>query len=637
MKVDLQFNLEENTLKKIIITLKEKRNIEFIISCIVAWTILLITISGALGSDNLIYAIGEKRAFNESLFHNNVYLGEGVISPRYIIDFVFKIIMKINGGNWAGAALVWIYSGAAIQAWAIANISRKISEERQIAVAAIFSTLILYCDNYLAGFSLVGLASTSIGTALAFSFLSISFIIGENRNYKIAWLLASCSIICHIHEGIYCCAIIFIFAVVDSIMQRRIIIKENWTVLIALVTVLIVIGPSMLTDSLEITGAEFVYIYSILRHPHHLMPSSWGMDAIYKTIWIDICFMLLGIQSIAINSKEKVKEYLLQALFLVVAWILAILLMYIFTEKKPLVIVSTMFLSKSFKFVLLIAIIWLIKAAFDMYKKEAYISCYAVLGFGFFASDFDLTGILIYLIITAVAVSVENFIIENGRRIIPKDVAVYFDVIFFAGVICAKQAKLGQINGAVVVLVFFAVLVIGIVSSRKMTGYKFLICAACVCMLLLSLLNRVIIHHSGTTSFSIITGEKALRYSMGNELYDLAIQFRNDTEVSDEFLADPNAEVETGWFQVVSERNCLVVEKVIPSSKRTVDDWYERYLQTVDFDKRTAEELLTTMKTFNINYILVDTDNYQKLDETKNFIIYMQAKDDSYRVYKLRD
>ena len=190
MKVGLQFNLEENTLKKIIITLKEKRNIEFIISCIVAWTILLITISGALGSDNLIYAIGEKRAFNESLFHNNVYLGEGVISPRYIIDFVFKIIMKINGGNWAGAALVWIYSGAAIQAWAIANISRKISEERQIAVAAIFSTLILYCDNYLAGFSLVGLASTSIGTALAFSFLSISFIIGENRNYKIAWLLA---------------------------------------------------------------------------------------------------------------------------------------------------------------------------------------------------------------------------------------------------------------------------------------------------------------------------------------------------------------------------------------------------------------------------------------------------------------
>ena len=186
-------------------------------------------------------------------------------------------------------------------------------------------------------------------------------------------------------------------------------------------------------------------------------------------------------------------------------------------------------------------------------------------------------------------------------------------------------------------LFFFAVLVIGIVSSRKMTGYKFLICAACVCMLLLSLLNRVIIHHSGTTSFSIITGEKALRYSMGNELYDLAIQFRNDTEVSDEFLADPNAEVETGWFQVVSERNCLVVEKVIPSSKRTVDDWYERYLQTVDFDKRTAEELLTTMKTFNINYILVDTDNYQKLDETKNFIIYIQAKDDSYRVYKLRD
>lgn len=194
---------------------KDRNNAGLVISFIVAWTILLLFLSKGQFGNNMIYALGQKRSFDSELFHNNVYMGEGVISPRSIVDAVFRVFMLINGGNWAGAALVWMYFGAFIQSLGIALISKKINDKYQIACSAILTALIAYCGNNLAGFSLIELATTGMGVALAFSVLSVSFIIGDSRNYPLAWAFAVCAMICHIHEGIYCCAVIFIAAAAD--------------------------------------------------------------------------------------------------------------------------------------------------------------------------------------------------------------------------------------------------------------------------------------------------------------------------------------------------------------------------------------------------------------------------------------
>lgn len=52
-----------------------------------------------------------------------------------------------------------------------------------------------------------------------------------------------------------------------------------------------------------------------------------------------------------------------------------------------------------------------------------------------------------------------------------------------------------------------------------------------------------------------------MRYAAGDELFDLAEGFRSQTELEDQFLADPDASAQSGWFQIISERNCYVVEK----------------------------------------------------------------------------
>lgn len=623
----------------------------FISSVIVAWTLLLMFISKDLSGDDLIYAIGEIQTYNHSLLDGNVYMGEGVISPRYILDAIFNVIMHANGGDWAGAALVLVYFGAIIQSLGIANIARRINRNYQIAISAIFTCLIAYCDNYLAGFSLIALTSTSIGVALAFSILSISFLIGDHRNYLVAWIFAACAIVCHIHEGIYCCAVIFLFAAVDCIIQKKILFKENKSIIIAAIALLAVVLPNMLTDHMDISNSEFVYIFSNFRTPHHLVPSAWGIDSIYKPIWIDICLLLLCMAERKNAKSIRIKQYLYEAIALVSAWIVAMLLMYIFTEIKPLAFVSTLYLSKSFKYVLLIALIWIVNSSLELRNRGNYLSSYLFIYISFLASTYELKQVFTMSTFVFLLMQVEDYLRDQNKILISGKSLPFIDVLFFILMVCIKRETLGIDigflikpiiskgsyigQGFVVVLVFFAVAAISYAMKRKFRGYKGLCVMACVCMIMLSFWGRIIVYDNG--SISLISGEKALKASFGDDLFTLAESFREATDPTTEFLANPDDTINAGWFQVVSQRNCYVLYKVIPSSKSTVDDWYDRYMQTNSFDDKSGTDIEEIMNSSDLDYVLINADNYAKLEETGDFSVFMISPADTFRVYKLNE
>lgn len=635
--------------------IKSRNTVMFIISCIVTWTLLLMAdLTVYLSGDNLIYAIGQKSAYNNAIFINNVYMGEGVVSPRYVIDALFSLMMRINGGNWGGAALVWIYFGAVVQSIGIANIAKRINEQYQVVLSAILTCLIIYCDNYLAGFDLIALESTSIGVALAFSFLSISFLIGEKRDYNLAWCFAACSIICHIHEGVYCCAIIFMFALIDCIFKKRLLISENRGILVAIAALILTVVPSFLTDSMDITEAEFVHIYSIYRHPHHLVPSSWDIDTIYKTIWVDVAFLLLGIQVSALTKKEDLKKKTAEAGILVFAWIAAISIMYVFTEIKPLALVSTFFFSKSFKYVLLVALIWLVNAFVDLRTQGQIISSYLILGFGLFATSFELKWIVLLLVAIVLFVCFEKEMVERKKSIIPENMYQLTDIIFFVLMICFKRESLGigvdffvrllvspkstlasASKGITLTLVFFAIFAIAFAMKRKFKYYSVLCLIACICMLGLSLVQKVVVYSDGT--LQLISGELALKKTMTEDLYELAEEFKAATDENAEFIGNPDDTAKTGWFQIVSERNCYVVNKVIPASKCMMDDWYARYLLTTGFADKSAEDIEAIMEFSDIDYVLVDAANYYKFDESENFGVFITSTANLYRIYKIVD
>ncbi len=387
--------------------------------------------------------------------------------------------------------------------------------------------------------------------------LSISFLVGDNRNYPFAWIFASCSIICHIHEGIYCCAVIFIFALADSIIQKRLLWKENKWILAVAFSLLLIVGPSMLTDKMDISNADFVYIYSTFRHPHHLVPSSWGVDEIYKTIWIDIGLFLLCITEKRLSKDNDRNRYLITGILLVAAWILAVGIAFVFTEIKPIAAVSTLFFSKSFKYVLLVALVWVISSSFKFRERGRLLSSYLLIYCGLFASSYELKQAVTLFLFACLVLIFEDYLVANERTIIPERIRPFSDVIVFSIVFCLERPSLGvdigfiaklilsfkstmasalssgMQRGLTITLVFFAVLVLGIAAKKNKHTYQILCLSACICMITISLLGRVLIYYNGT--ISLINGEMALRTSLGGELYDLAVELRTRLKITQSF------------------------------------------------------------------------------------------------------
>lgn len=614
-------------------TMFKDRNVKYLVAILAAWTILMLSLSNSFGEDNMIYAIGEIHTFDSSLFNNNVYMGAREISPRYFVDFLFDILMKINGGSWADAALIWTYFGAAVQSVAIANMARKIDDEHPEILSAVFTYIILYAGNYAAGgFSLVAVASTSIGPALAFAILAISFVVGEDKNYAAAWILAAIATLCHIHEGIYCCAVIFILALVDCVVHKKLLLKENRAILVPILAMVAVVAPSLATDAMNISNEEFVYIYSLIRHPHHLVPSTWGFESIAKTALTNITFMLLATTVTYLFKRHKIKQYLYELAFFNLAWVVALFLMYYFTEKKPVAFISTLFLSKAFKYVYLIAIVWLLKAISDLRKQGCVLSGYLFLLLGCISSSLTSQQIIVAFLIIAAVLLAENFRFKEHRIFLQKYLP-FTDVLFFVLVVGVKSNSVGTYNSAVIYCVFLVILCIRGIHKIHFSGYGVVSAVMCECLFLLSLYNRGFVVNRGIPE--LVDGHKALQNSLGIELYDLAERFKDDTDKDAEFLANPDMSTESGWFQIASERNCYVVYKVIPSSKSTVNDWYERYMQTTDFKEKSGEEIKSIMAGAGIQYVLVDSDMYDTIDQTQSFFVLEESMNDAYRIYKL--
>ncbi len=603
---------------------------QYLLSVVVTCAVLLTQLSFTINADNLIYAIGQIRTFNSELFNNNVYMGEGVVSPRYIIDFIFGFLMNINGGRWPDTALVWIYFGLVIETIAIVNFAGRISREHKTEYAVIIALLFAYNQNTLAGFLLTVLCSTSIGPALAFAMLSISFVFGDKKNFKLAWIYAGCSVVCHIHEGIYCCVVVFIIVCVDSIVDKRIKIKENLWIFFPVAVLLLVAVPSMITDKMNITNSEFVYIYSYFRHPHHLVPSQWGKENIVKSFVVNISLFLLVLETIYLTKRQEIKRVYLEVGALMVAWLGALGLAYIFTERFPLAIVSTMFLSKSFKYVVLMAVIYTIYSLELLRNTGKVLSGYLLLFYAFMTGNWSTDQMLLYFLAFAVMIVLEHRLQKESD--ISSQILFTCDVVFFFIVLFARFFALNLYEIIKILTVF---MVIGAVHIRMQKGNTAVITIlGSILILLVSGFGVLYARNGG--KFILQTGENAMRMTMGNDLYVLACQFEQMSDASDVFIADPKDTGGAGWFQIACKRNCYVLEKVIPSSKCTVEEWYERYISLEDFYNLSPDEIKNTMHDEKIDYALIKMDRFAEFDCCKDFEIVLTSPEDTYRLYQVR-
>lgn len=609
--------------------------VDFMLTFMTVLTMMLFFVERFIDWDNFIYAIGEIGTYDNSLFQNNVFWETGVISPRYLIDYVFSAIMHLNGGNWAGAALIWLYFGAIVQSLGITNIVIRLVDKYHIFYAILLSCLFAYNDNSLGGYNIMSLGSTSVGAAVAFSILSVSFLFGK-RDYNLAWVFAGCSAICHIHEGIYCATVIFIFALTDFVLAKKPLFKENRTILFTIVCLGLVTVPSFMTDRMDITNEEFVYIYSIFRHPHHLVPTTWGWGTILTSGLINICVIALCVEISYFLNYKKSKEMMIQGILLMIAWCGAILLAYIFTEIIPIALFSTMFLSKAFKYVLLVTMIWVVQCVYWAEESQLFMMGFPLIILALFSSN--LSGVQITILFISVAIAIMFAYSANIKLNLPNGVKemINYVMILIIIVTAAISRKIGV--GMLVIIMTGFVIAAGLDILQKcqvkQRTVKLAISCSCVVLLLTALYGDLFWREGRRIVWN--SGEKAFISAIGNDLYELAGKFKSKSQKNTEFLADPDDAIGSGGFQVAAERNCYVINKVIPSSRCRVDDWYERYMETREFGNREISDIVEVMDKSDIEYVLVRDSDYKKFAESGRFDRFLTCEGDSYRVYRLR-
>lgn len=612
--------------------IKKNNKVVFVLCVLAAWAAILIFDKPVISAGNLIYGIGEYKSYNSLLFENNTYLAKGVISPRWLTDAIFSLFMHSNGGNWGAINLGFVYFATFIEAIAIANIIRRVCYKNHILYTLILTLLFPIIGNYLGGMNLINTRSISIGISQAFAIFAISFIVHNDqhhKNYTAAYILAGVASLFHIHEGLYCFAIIFIFALLDVIYKKGLEIKEHWAIIIYIVLTLAGALPTLMTDMMPMSNEEFVNMYALWGGLQtHLKPSHWGIVAIMASLLKHFCVMFYRFQYLYAYEKQKINRFFLEAGALLISWCGAVLVMYIFTEKIPLAIVPTLFIVKYFKYVLLVTLIWSIQTFSALIDKKKYMAAYAILFFLYANHNWGYE-LLVYFVLIALLCHVEYK--KACEESVSKQYGVVVGLIFLAIAETGMFYEFSTPNKIVIVITILLWMLYEVYQQdrRRISCVSVIFVAAL--LITMSLYGKLYWIEEGNVVRQ--TGENYIRTTLGDDLYYLSIDFKDKTNVSDIFVADSNNAL-AGWVQIKSLRSVYATIHAVPSSKASTGEWYKRCTETEGLLDKEISDIVYVMDKEDIQYILVDSAHYETIDSCSELEVFVTSPGDSYRMYR---
>lgn len=567
------FNLYKKNATKV---LKHTKLISFLMS----FCIYLTYLPKSLNPNNHIYAIGQLHLFDNSIFNNNLYLSSG-FSPRFFSDHLCVLLMKLFHLSWEATQIILIFFGLLVLSYATVNIIYNLTKNKQIFYSTILSLFIATNTiNQIGGFSTFFITTTMMDVGFSFGLLAISFVIGQEKKFNLAWILLSISALFHIHEGLYSFCIVCLILLLDAIKKQTINFKNLYLFPLYVLTLLIIIVPNILTDVSNVTNLEFVSVYSYLRHPHHLVPSTWGIKNILSSFFTILYPGILYIM-FSMDYKERIQKIIEVGIF-VFSWAMALLTMYLFTEVYPLSFISTLFISKFFKYVGIIALIWYIKDIKYLRNSNRDIMSYFLICFPFVNAQINFYLSFLYFLILIILLKTFN-----------KNITEKFFSKFLQ--------KANYITYIMVPLVILILLVSQIIVIEK--DYK---------------------------------KQGALNIK-NTKLEELALLFKQNTTKNDTFITEPRYGDYVGWFQLKSERNCFVSFKNIPSNKLKIIEWNKRLNKSKNLFEKSDLDIATLMKNERIRYILVEKKDFDKFNNSSMFEEFVALSNDTnYKVYKLK-
>lgn len=605
--------------------------LQIICSAFFVCTIFFSCMEKSINANNLIYAIGHIHEYDHTIFQNNIFMATGAVSPRLILDKIFAFFMKLNGGKWERVAVIYIYMGMIVLAVAIILMAKNINAEKGVYLSIIAAVMFISNACQQVDFTLFELSSIGMGMGFAFVTLAIACVIGKTKNYNVAWILIGIAAFMHIHEGIYGFVVILILLLVQTIHEKKLCVRDNIAFAVCVACLLIVTIPNMLTDAQNISNEEFVNIYAYFRHPHHLVPSTWGVDGVMKSFMM-FAFpaFIRGFYLLWSSAYKELKEFVLEVTLFTIAWIGTYIIFYAGIELLKIPAIAMLFPCKFFKYVGLMGIIWYLKTIADLFREKRNILSLAIIAFALSAKVMGSRAVLLCVLLLIWLYYSKQYKFDETKN---KD----FWLLLLMGsgtlYVILKYAEISLETKIVLLLIALVIISASCIKKSQLRIFKGIIPILVVGIVVVSLYGDVYDFSDGRIQFK--GSHDFLIESCGQDIYDLAIEFKKETGNEDEFLANPDDTKGAGWFQIISNRNCYVLWKVIPSSKAMMEEWYNRYQVSANLFGKSTYEIAQLMRETDIRFLLVDSGHYDLIESDDSFVPLFFCENDSYRIYQL--
>lgn len=606
---------------------KKLRDKEYWLSVFSVIAFFCMGISNALNENNTTYALEQINQYDGSIFADNFAVYNGGMSARFFMNFMVGLGMKITHGSWTAVAIPLVYLGVVVLAVATVEIVFNIFEKYRLFLVCILAFFLMSSVNTgFPGWGSFELASIGMGTAYAFTMLALSQVIGKEKKWNIAWIILSIAALCHVHEGLWGFCLLFIIYVCQVVKEQSFGLGKRHGAFIIFVIVLgICVIPGVFGEPSGLTNAEFVEIYAYYRTPQHLVPSAWGLSSILKYLAVIVGTALIRCLTIRLLNKEQCKEFYLEAGLAIVSWIAAICVVFLFTEVIPVASIVTMYIPKYLKYVGILSQIWCIKCIYDWIEKDGLIVAALLAVTVYCASSQNIVGVAIFYGVFMVAVILwKKYEVEEMQFLLPLGVL---------GVVAGINGSSMIYAIGIIFFIYCIVIWNKWESAKKFIHNTIFVAVMSALMIFVAAKDRAWTISDGR--LSRVTANSYLVNGMGEELYGLAIDFENTTEIDDVFISDPDAGM-TCWFQLGSRRNSYTNNKNVPAAQSQIKEWYERIVATQGIFGKDASEIYCLMIDADIEYILVNVENYEKFDASELFEARNLSANDQYRIYEIR-
>lgn len=571
-----------------------------------------------LNESNCNYAIEELHMYNTELFNNSISVVGAEYSPRYYANVFMAAAMHIFNVDWFEAAVFMIRFNYILYAASITFLTVKIIRSRRLLAGLILNISIMSGTLISLGFELEGAANVFLGTGIPLAFIGIICIFGEKKQWFLAWIMCSLAGFMHIHEGMWSGCVVGVVWLAGCIAEHRI----NWKAVRGLpiyaAVICLIVFPSLL-HSEPVDNHYFTWIYAFIRTPHHLLLSAWGWKKILR------CGILLFIPVailIALYRKDRDdvrrRERMAVGISMAMLWVLLLAIEYFGTEICPMPVIVTMYVPKCFKFITFMGMAAYAYLGFEHLKDKEYIKGVCLICM-LLVSDPDSSNLSFAVCICLSAIYVLDWQLGVENKFFQKKGDQYHKVWGLSVYLIPMAVVVSRLYMSKSLWIsIFAVAAFEFLGS--LTKRKRAFTSVIVLLLTVALLAGIDgkIFDISKNGIRYINGAEFVKTASGDEIYDLAMRFREITDTDAEFLSNPMSS-QANYFQLISERTCYCLYKNVPSSKKAIIQWYERVTATQMIDTYDACQLWELMEEIGIDYVLVTNDRFEILEDSGLF------------------